>query len=329
MLIPDKNFSTQAVTDMNGNFRFTNILVSDTSKVTMSARDNPNGSMMVLTVDGILNPPTTQYINPAGGIANIDSTLRPYLENAKKIQNSLSATHALAEVVIKDQAAPKKVTHSDFPTLQGLALDPDHTIPGNTFKGCPVFAQCLSTAALGLTYDNDNLYVTRAYNNGGRKPVQIFVSGMEVDYNYLNNVNSDMVDNAEVFFNDGVSGINTNSNTLGVLEVNMKKVPKGEKISKEQLMDLLPKPYVVTITPGGYNATRLFYSPKYDTPAAGAGKADLRSTIYWNPSVLTDKDGNASFSFYNADGMGTYKAIIQGIDKDGNIGWYVYRYKVQ
>ena len=45
--------------------------------------------------------------------------------------------------------------------------------------------------------------------------------------------------------------------------------------------------------------------------------------------VNTDKTGNASVEFYNADGKGTYKAVIEGIDADGNIGRYVYRYKVQ
>jgi uncharacterized protein YfaS (alpha-2-macroglobulin family) len=56
---------------------------------------------------------------------------------------------------------------------------------------------------------------------------------------------------------------------------------------------------------------------------------DRRSTIYWNPNIFTDKTGNASFEFFNGDGTGTYRAVIEGIDKDGNIGRYVYRYKVQ
>ena len=152
---------------------------------------------------------------------------------------------------------------------------------------------------------------------------------MEVDFSYLNNVNPDMVESVEVFNSDGFSGINRGTNTKGVLEVNMKKVPVGEKISKDQLMDMLPKPYLVTITPGGYNATRLFYTPKYANPATANIGVDFRSTIYWNPVVLTDNNGVASFDYYNADGTGTYRAIIQGIDKDGNLGWYVYRYKVQ
>ena len=56
---------------------------------------------------------------------------------------------------------------------------------------------------------------------------------------------------------------------------------------------------------------------------------DLRSTIYWNPKVLTDATGGLSFEFYNAEGKGTYKAVIEGVDKNGNLGSYVYRYTVK
>ena len=56
---------------------------------------------------------------------------------------------------------------------------------------------------------------------------------------------------------------------------------------------------------------------------------DARSTIYWDPDIITDKDGKASFEFYNADTKGTYRVVIEGIDDNGNIGRQVYRYKVE
>jgi hypothetical protein len=236
----------------------------------------------------------------------------------------------LQEVVITAKAETKKVSHTDYPSMSGLSLTPDRTISGGIFKGCPVFSQCLSTAALGLTYDNNNLYLTRDYNSGNKStPVAIYVSGMAVDYDYLNNVNADMVESVEIFFSDGFSGINKGTGTKGVLEVNMKKPPEGEKITKDQLLDMLPKPYTITFELGGYNATRHFYTPRYTNPAVNNVGVDLRSTIYWNPSVVTDQTGATKFDFFSADGAGTYKAIIQGIDKDGNIGWSVYRFKVQ
>lgn len=326
LFIPDKSFSTQTVTDMSGNFRFTNIILADSSTVTINGRDNTNGNNLVVTLDPAIIAPTTQYINPVGEVINIDSTLRPYLDNTKK--QDLSRPHVIQEVVIKSTVVEKKPSHLDYSSLQGLAMDPDHTIPGTMFKGCPVFSQCISSAALGLTYENNNLYLTRDYASGTRTPVAVYVDGAPVDLSYLDNINSDNVESAEVFYSDGFSSINRTTGTKGVLEVNLKKKPKGEKISKEQLMDMLPKPNVVTFSPGGYSPMRIFYSPKYGNPES-AKVTDLRSTIYWNPTIITDKNGNATFEFYNSDGTGTYKAIIEGIDKDGNLGHFVYRYQVQ
>ena len=56
---------------------------------------------------------------------------------------------------------------------------------------------------------------------------------------------------------------------------------------------------------------------------------DLRSTIYWNPDIKTDEDGKAQFSFFNGDGPGNYKVIIEGVNAAGELGRQVYRYNVE
>jgi uncharacterized protein YfaS (alpha-2-macroglobulin family) len=86
---------------------------------------------------------------------------------------------------------------------------------------------------------------------------------------------------------------------------------------------------VLPIAPMGFYKAREFYSPKYDHINEVTKQRDLRSTIYWKPELQTDKDGNASFDFYNADGKGTYKVIVEGIDSKGNLGRQVFRYKVE
>jgi uncharacterized protein YfaS (alpha-2-macroglobulin family) len=88
-------------------------------------------------------------------------------------------------------------------------------------------------------------------------------------------------------------------------------------------------PGVITYTPKGYYKAREFYSPQYDNPKTNQKMADLRSTIYWNPNIITDKDGKASFEYFNADSKGTYRVVVEGIDADGNLGRQVYRYKVE
>jgi len=47
------------------------------------------------------------------------------------------------------------------------------------------------------------------------------------------------------------------------------------------------------------------------------------------PELTTDKDGSASFEYYNSDGKGSYRIVMEGIDDKGNIGRQVYRYKVE
>src|SRR5258708_38448486 len=102
----------------------------------------------------------------------------------------------------------------------------------------------------------------------------VYVNGMPVDYTYLMNVDANMVESVEIFNSDGLSNINRTTGTKGVLVVNTKKIPKGQKISRDQLMDLLPKNNVVEFIPGGYNTTRIFYSPKYDNPAGSSAGID-------------------------------------------------------
>ncbi|MBS1528497.1 MAG: hypothetical protein JST19_22815, partial [Bacteroidetes bacterium] len=72
-----------------------------------------------------------------------------------------------------------------------------------------------------------------------------------------------------------------------------------------------------------------FYSPKYDHSGSESPAADNRVTIYWKPNIVTDKNGQASFEYYNADTKGTYRVVVEGVDDQGRIGRQVFRYKVE
>ncbi|PWK78698.1 hypothetical protein LX99_01146 [Mucilaginibacter oryzae] len=327
LLIPDKNFSAETITDMSGNFKFSNVNVPDTSKITLSARNNPNGRNMVISVNGEAYQKLSKNVNIADEIINIDSTFRPYLQNSYKQYQS---SRTIKEVVVKSTKIVKKASHADYGgTFSGLPMQADHEITAQQLQGCPMLLNCASTLAMGLTYVDNNFYVTRSYNQGDRTPVQVYVGTMPVDANFLASVPSSEVESIEVFLNDGVSGINRSTQTKGVLIVN-KKVVKKQKITLAQLQELIPKQNVITFAVQGYTKAKEFYSPKYDVTKAGVLGGDLRNTIYWKPNILTDKaTGTATFSFFNSDQRGSYRAIIEGIDADGNIGRYVLHYTVK
>ena len=326
LIIPDKNFSTGTITNGDGRFTFSNVVFTDSSKVTLSAVNNVNSKNMMFTTDGVAFPSVQKNINEADEVMNIDSTLSVYLDNSKK---QYFNSRTLQEVVIKARVE-KKVSHADFPALTGLSMMADREVSGDRFKDCNNFLFCLQSLAPGVTYIDNNLFLTRTYQAGNKTPVQVFVNGMAVDVNYLNGVNPNEVESVEVFFKDDLSGINRRYNTNGVVVVNMREKPKGTKISAAQLKELFPSSNTLSFTPQGYSKTKRFYVPKYEVPASSMSKPDMRTTVYWNPTVLTDKaTGAASFEFYNADGKGVYKAVLEGIDKDGHIGRFIYRYTVK
>jgi uncharacterized protein YfaS (alpha-2-macroglobulin family) len=63
----------------------------------------------------------------------------------------------------------------------------------------------------------------------------------------------------------------------------------------------------------GYQVTKEFYSPQYDTEKSFKMTApDLRTTLYWNPHVKTDENGLAKVSFYNHDRITRIKIRAEG-----------------
>ncbi len=65
--------------------------------------------------------------------------------------------------------------------------------------------------------------------------------------------------------------------------------------------------------PLGWQKPARFYSPKYDTPERLKSKAkDNRITLYWNPAVKLDENGEATISFYTSDSDSQYRIEVEG-----------------
>ncbi|WP_432713436.1 carboxypeptidase-like regulatory domain-containing protein [Pedobacter sp.] len=322
LTVPGRTYSAEALTSPSGIFNFQNLNFPDSSQVVISAKYGANGNNLMIMVDPIPAAAMSPNRNAAEEVQNIDSTLNNYLNNSKK---QYSYLRQLKEVVIQG-AAIKKVSHSDYSALSSLSMMPDHLIDGSRLGGCNDLLTCLKTMAMGLTFDENNFYISRDYNAGKRIPVQVFVGGMPVDLFSIGSVNMAEIESIEIFLKDELGTVNRMHGTNGVISINM-KVVKTQKMSLADLKKLLPQNNIVTINPKGYSKHREFYSPKYTTPNSTA--KDLRSTIYWNPRVITDATGSITFEFYNAEGKGNYKAVVEGLDKNGNPGRFVFRYVVK
>jgi hypothetical protein len=61
-----------------------------------------------------------------------------------------------------------------------------------------------------------------------------------------------------------------------------------------------------------------FYSPDYTEPEKRQSRIpDLRTTLYWNPSVKPDKDGKVKIEFWTSDFASDYEVKLQGFSASG------------
>ena len=66
---------------------------------------------------------------------------------------------------------------------------------------------------------------------------------------------------------------------------------------------------------------KAYYKPKYRIKDAVKDLPDLRSTIDWEPDIITDKNGEADIWFYTGGTASTYSIIVEGVDLRGGLGW--------
>jgi hypothetical protein len=83
-------------------------------------------------------------------------------------------------------------------------------------------------------------------------------------------------------------------------------------------------PGLTVYKPVPLSAAIQFYNPRFafrSTPT----QPDLRSTIFWEPNIVTNKQGEAFTSFYAPDKAGTYNVVIQGSDLSGSVGYEAFK----
>jgi hypothetical protein len=70
----------------------------------------------------------------------------------------------------------------------------------------------------------------------------------------------------------------------------------------------------------GYSERNHFVELNYaDEIELNSRKADFRNTLYWNPEVTTDENGEAIITFYTSDEMGKFLITIEGVGESGEI----------
>ena len=315
-------FLLDTVTDANGRFKFDNLIFPDSIRFVIQARGASGRKNVEVTLDNVPPQFVTKNKNAPDVSVNLDTELAGYLRNSKIQYDDLrkyglvNRTIILKEVTISEKKEPVK----NSANLNGSG-NADQIVNGDIFRqmGCATIDQCLQGRLLGVIFRGGIPYSTRSFN----QPMQIILDGVYVDSNYLQSIPPTDVATIEVLRSGGYTAIYGGRGGGGVLLITTRRGNDPSYVSQ------IYTPGIVTYSPKGFTNTKEFYSPQYDDPKTNKVVADLRTTIYWKPNLITDAAGKASFSFFNADSKATYRVVIEGIDDEGNLAREVYHYKVE
>lgn len=308
------------LTDANGRFAFKNLVIAENTLFLVQAKTVQDKKNVEIEIDRLPQQQVTKNRNGASVELNINPSLQSYLSTRSvefdlmRKNGTITRNIVLAEVKIS-QSKPKVSSSSRNLNGPGNA---DAILTEADLLNCYNIVFCLQGRVSGLLVENGVAYLARNVSFSGRIPMLVFVDGMEQD---LASIIPSDVQSIEVLKTAGHTAMYGMRGGGGVLIITTKTGKAGPASRKMSAG-------MASFAPQGYYISKQFYSPTYGNPSENQ-LPDLRSTIFWAPSLVTDLDGKASVEFFTADKPGTYKAVIEGLDINGSVTRQVYRFNVK
>jgi TonB-dependent SusC/RagA subfamily outer membrane receptor len=310
-----KSFLLQTTTNNLGEFKIDSLLFPDSTKFVVQAR----------TIKGNKNVEIELYNNPLQIVTqnpnwpelniNINLSMLAYLKNSKTqyeawLRNgTISRSIMLGEVKVVET----KPIAENSSNLNG-AGNADNVFTEKDLQNYVTIQQALQGRVAGLTFDGDVPLIRR-------EQAQIVLDGMFVEPLFLSNIPPQDVESIEILKSINLTSIYGYRGNGGVIVITTKRGRPDFK--RNQYV-----PGVLVYDAIGLFEPKEFYVPNYEVETINYNAPDLRTTIYWNPKLITSNIKATKVDYFNADGNGNYKIILEGMDLNGHIGRKVLKYKV-
>lgn len=318
-----------ALSDARGKFRFDSVLTDKNEKYALTASDRTGKTKYTVELDkpeeiSIPSVVPRPFLPYPGLNTYLEGAQRDYI--ALRDSGLLNGGKLLKEVVIKQTKKPTAtqaaVTHSKNLHGPGNANDVITFLDLVRCNGAINLGGCL----LILGKSNNIVYNNGAfYSRGSRDPMAIYVDGGYMGQDYdgaLNDISSieilRSISLSQIYGQPGFGGVILITTKTGDIDYN------SYELERYGVVKVVPK----TIKPALSNLSlaprREFYVPNYTVRATQ--QANFRSTIYWKPNIVTEKDGRATIEFMVGATPANYRVILEGIGINGQLGRRVFNY---
>ena len=317
LMVTQKNSGTQIFTtpvQANGNFNDPDLILFDTARIYYQlAKSKGTSDVSVQFMPGRL-PPFTNNAKASGFFYNhlSDTTGNHYhlqLNDATERELKYLKGKVLATVNIKARPKSttaemdKKYTSGMFSGGDGYSFD----LVNDPFamSAMDIF-QYLQGKVAGLQINTTSNPPTLSWRGGSP---QLYVDEMPTQTDMVSTIPVSDVAYIKVFRPPFMGG--TGGGSGGAIAIYTRR---GGDVKQE------PGKGLSNNSVSGYTAIRQFYSPNYEAVSEDNDKKDLRSTIYWNPSVVTVPGKNkVILTFFNNDITNAFRVVIEGMTKDGRL----------
>ncbi len=310
-LISTRNYLDFIDTTSNeeGYFEFDNLLFPDSVKFIISARDAVKGKNNIdITYEYDKEFPIDEKV---GALESDWDINRQYLDNLKSSKEFFAELERIGlkekAILIDEVVVTRKQSKApDYSSNLNGPGNADQILGADDLSTCPTLEMCLAGRLMGVYFQNGVPYNTR-----GNQPMQIVLDGMYIESENISMINTADVESIEVLRNVNYTSIYGSNGANGLIVITSKR-------GSSALNNYVPKG-ILTVQPQGFQVIKNFYKPAYDVDEANKYNSDLRSTIHWEPAIVTNEQGKASFDFFTSDSKGKYLLLIEGIDLQGRL----------
>ncbi|MFV0418001.1 MAG: TonB-dependent receptor plug domain-containing protein [Dysgonomonas sp.] len=297
LLSPEGGIFESTITDDNGRFRFNGFELPDSILYVVQGQTKKGGSRVELILD-YETFPKGKYSLPFLSL-NDYSQFGNYLGKADQ---QFVLANGMRMIYLKDVEVTAKSIVKQGKSAYSSPFNPRFTLEEIEKMHATTVQQILSRFA-GVMIIGNKISI-----RGGGTPL-VLIDGVEADIDFLDGMPVEDIDEVEII-KDGTAAIFGSRGGNGVIMIATKR---GEINTRSK-----PIFNIKTVTPLGYQTAKEFYSPQYETrQQRDSSTPDLRTTIYWNPSVKTSETGASDISFYTSDASTTYSVVVEGVTSDG------------
>nr|WP_294795300.1 hypothetical protein [uncultured Mucilaginibacter sp.] len=323
------------VSDAQGRFAFEDVFLNKEEQFLITASDEKGKVKYVVIPDKFdaITPPK---------IARLPVIYYPgfmnFLESAGKDYKELQDLGLLNRTgTLLDEI---NIAEKKLPAVKDVAIKHSANLSGKgrantviTFMdllpcgGTTDLAGCLISLGKlnNIFYDaSKNRFFARQANDPlwGGSPMAIVVNGAPVREGYQGSMSE--IASIEILKSTAHSAVYGSNGSGGAIVITTKTGDIDYKAYERELNGGKDARTRINLSATSYAPRREFYTPVYRVVKPQI--ADFRSTIYWKPNVVTDKNGRATIEFLTGDAPANYRMVLEGIGVNGELGRRVVNY---